>query len=138
MKETLESVSTTLDGLENQLKGVTGETTMLLHKTNALADDIQVKVEKLDTVVDAVKGVGTAVQGVGDTVVDLNTSLQRVTKTVSSTVEKNEDKIAQALQWGAVAKEIKDKWFTKKKAKQNEEAKSEVMIHTQQLEGGRG
>jgi uncharacterized protein YoxC len=97
-----------------------------------------VKVEKLDTVVNAVKDVGSAVQGVGHTVQDLNASLQKVTRTVSSTVSKNEDKIAQAVQWGAVAKEIKDKWFGRKKAKAVTESPSRPMISTRQPEGERG
>ncbi|MCJ7842362.1 DUF948 domain-containing protein [Lederbergia sp. NSJ-179] len=104
MTETMSSVSQTLDSLQKQLEGVTGETTMLLHKTNALAEDIQRKVERLDTVVNAV-------QEVGGTVQELNHSLKKVTLSISTSMNKNQEKIAQMVQWGAAIKEIKDKWF---------------------------
>lgn len=110
MKGTLESVSKTLEGLESQLDGVTRETTELLHKTNVLAEDIQVKVEKLDTVVDAVRGVGQTVRS-------LNNSLMKATTSVTATMGKNQEKIAQIVQWSAAVKEIKDKWFRDKESK---------------------
>lgn len=107
LKNTLKEVSGTVSGLENQLQGVTLETTNLLHKTNELAEDIQVKSEKLNTVVDAVRGVGNSVT-------DLNSSVRRITSTVSTHVEQNEDKIAQVVQWGNVAMGIRDKWKERK------------------------
>lgn len=107
LKNTLQEVTGIVSGMENQLQGVTLETTNLLHKTNALAEDIQVKSEKLNTVVDAVRGVGSAVT-------DLNASVRRITTTVSSQVENNEEKIAQVVQWGNVALGIRDKWKERK------------------------
>ena len=82
-------------GLETNLQNMTKETAELLHKTNDLAEDIQAKSEKLNTVVDAVKNVGTSVNG-------FNHSIQRLTTSVTSEVEKNEEKIAQVVQWSNV------------------------------------
>lgn len=107
LKNTLKEVSGTVSGLESQLQGVTLETTNLLHKTNELAEDIQVKSEKMNTVVDAVKGVGNSVT-------DLNASIRRITSTVSSQVEDNEEKIAQVVQWSNVVMGIRDKWKERK------------------------
>jgi uncharacterized protein YoxC len=107
LKNTLQEVTGIVSGMENQLQGVTLETTNLLHKTNALAEDIQVKSEKLNTVVDAVRGVGSSVT-------DLNASVRRITTTVSSQVENNEDKIAQVVQWSNVVLGIRDKWKERK------------------------
>ncbi|HSI66827.1 MAG TPA: DUF948 domain-containing protein [Planococcus sp. (in: firmicutes)] len=107
LKNTLKEVSGTVSGLENQLQGVTLETTNLLHKTNELAEDIQDKSVKLNSVVDAVRGVGNSVN-------DLNSSVRRITTTVSTHVEQNEEKIAQVVQWGNVAMGIRDKWKERK------------------------
>lgn len=105
---------------------------MLLHKTNALAEDIQGKVEKLDTVVHAVQDVGNTIQG-------LNNSLQKVSTSVSSSMVRNQDKVAQVVQWASVMKEMKDKWFGEKDNKRKKKPlETEVSIHTQQLERGRG
>src|SRR5690606_23036778 len=107
LKNTLKEVSGTVAGLENQLQGVTLETTNLLHKTNELAEDIQVKTEKLNGVVDAVKGVGNSVT-------DLNASVRRITMSIASQAEQNEEKIAQVVQWSNVAMGIRDKWKARK------------------------
>lgn len=102
---------------------------MLLHKTNVLADDIQGKVEKLDTVVHAVKDVGNTIQ-------DMNDSLRRVTTSISSVMVRNQDKVAQVVQWGAVAKELKDKWFGEKNSRRHDHKPfdSEVEVQTSRLE----
>jgi len=103
MKKTLNNLAGTVGALQNQLDGITRETTDLLHKTNGLAEDIQDKSLKLNTVVDAVKGVGTNVQ-------QLNNSIGKITHSISRSVENNEEKIAQVVQWSNVAMEIRDKW----------------------------
>jgi uncharacterized protein YoxC len=108
-----------MSGLEGQLQGVTRETTELLHKTNGLASDIQQKSEKLNSVVDAVKNVGESVNG-------LNTSVRRITSSISTEVERNEDKIAQVVQWSNVAFGIRDKW---KERKAIEEAREGYTIY---------
>ncbi|MEW9500712.1 DUF948 domain-containing protein [Jeotgalibacillus marinus] len=107
MKKTLNNLTGTVGALQNQLDGVTRETTDLLHKTNSLAEDIQDKSLKLNSVVDAVKGVGTNVQ-------QLNNSIGKITHSVSRSVENNEEKIAQVIQWSNVAMEIRDKWKARK------------------------
>ncbi|TDL34284.1 DUF948 domain-containing protein [Jeotgalibacillus sp. S-D1] len=112
MKKTLDNIAGTVGGLESQLDGVTRETADLLHKTNGLAEDIQDKSLKLNSVVDAVKGVGTNVQ-------QLNNSIGKITHSVSRSVENNEDKIAQVVQWSNVAMEIRNKWKTKKPKETN-------------------
>ncbi|EMR05705.1 hypothetical protein C772_02371 [Bhargavaea cecembensis DSE10] len=103
VKKTLNNVASTVDGLEGQIQGLTKESTELLHKTNLLAEDIQEKSQKLNTVVHAV-------QGVGESVGNLNTSVRRITSSVAAEVERNEDKIAQVVQWSNVVMEIRDKW----------------------------
>ena len=70
VKDAVNQMTKTMDGLEGQLQGITSETTMLLHKTNALAEDIQHKAEKLNTVVYAVEEVGTTIKS-------LNASVRR-------------------------------------------------------------
>lgn len=105
---TLDSVSKTLVGLEKQLDGVTRETTILLQKTNDLATDIQTKSESLNTVVDAVKGVGTSIQGFND-------SIQSVSQNVESSLVKNQDKIAQVVQYSKIFMSIRDQWANRKK-----------------------
>ncbi|MRX72723.1 DUF948 domain-containing protein [Bacillus lacus] len=107
LQVTLDNVANTLDGLEGQMRGITTETTELLHKTNLLADDIQQKSDKLNIVV-------TAVQDVGSSLKHFNQSVQRVSSSVTTNVEKNEDKISQVVQWSNAAMEIWDKWKTKK------------------------
>ena len=103
----------TVAGIEGQLEGITRETTSLLTKTNALADDISDKSEKLNSVVHAVKGVG-------DSVNNLNNSVQRVTSSISSEVQKNEEKIAQVVQWSNVAMGIADQWRQRKPINQED------------------
>ncbi|MFK2824698.1 DUF948 domain-containing protein [Bacillus sp. B190/17] len=99
VNNTLDSLARTIDRLEGQLQGITSETTELLHKTNALAEDVQHKTEQLNAVVYAVKDVGTTVQ-------NLNQSINKVTTTVASQMEKNQHKISQAVQWGNVVKQL--------------------------------
>lgn len=110
---TLDSVAKTLNGLEGQLQGVTKETTELLNKTNALAEDIQGKAEKLNSVVHAVQGVGTSIQ-------DLNTSVKRITGSVTNQLERNTETVTQVVQWGNVLMELRDR-FKSKKVKDTEE-----------------
>ncbi|KAB7705874.1 DUF948 domain-containing protein [Bacillus aerolatus] len=100
---TLDSLSRTVDRLEGQMQGITAETTELLHKTNVLAEDIQQKTEQMNTVVNAVKDVGSTVQ-------NLNQSINKVTTTVASQMEKNQYKISQAVQWGNVVKQLVEKF----------------------------
>ncbi|KHD84234.1 DUF948 domain-containing protein [Heyndrickxia ginsengihumi] len=114
LSRTLKSVSVTLDhvagtvkDLESQMQGITNETTKILQSTNDLVADIQHKSEKLNTVVDAVEDIGVSAT-------QLSQTLRRVTTTVSSTVGKKQEKIAQALQWGAAIKNIRDKWAERK------------------------
>lgn len=102
LKTTLKSVSETMTGLSVQLEGVTSETTLLLKKTNDLAEDIQLKSIQLNSVVDAVKGIG-------DSVTNVNSSVRRVTHSVSVEAERNSDKIAQVIQISQVAMGIFDK-----------------------------
>lgn len=101
--KTLDSLSRTVDRLEGQMQGITAETTELLHKTNALAEDVQHKTEQLNTVVYAVKDVGSTVH-------NLNQSINKVTTTVASQMEKNQYKISQAVQWGNIFKQIVEKF----------------------------
>jgi len=107
LKNTLNSIAGTIAGIEGQMEGITRETTSLLAKTNTLAEDIADKSEKLNTVVDAVKNIGVSVNG-------LNTSINQITTSISSEVSKNEEKIAQVVQWGNVAMELADKWKQRK------------------------
>lgn len=102
LKTTLKSVSETMNGLSVQLEGVTSETTLLLKKTNDLAEDIQLKSLQLNSVVEAVKGIG-------DSVTNVNSSVRRVTQSVSVEAERNSDKIAQVIQFSQVAMGIIDK-----------------------------
>ena len=76
----------------------------LLNKTNAITEDLQGKVERLDTVVNAVQEVGTTVQ-------TLNSSVKQVSQSVSNTMVRNQDKIAQVVQWGAAISELRGKFF---------------------------
>ncbi|CAM5202610.1 putative protein YoxC OS=Ureibacillus acetophenoni OX=614649 GN=SAMN05877842_102546 PE=4 SV=1 [Ureibacillus acetophenoni] len=89
------------------MEGITRETTSLLEKTNSLAEDIADKSERLNTVVDAVKNIGTSVNG-------LNQSINRISTSIVTEVEKNEEKIAQVVQWGNIAIELADKWKQRK------------------------
>jgi uncharacterized protein YoxC len=107
LQGTLDSVAHTLDGLEGQLQGVTGETTALLHKTNSLAEDIQHKSEQLNTVVYAVKDVGTTLQ-------NLTGSFKKMSNSVSKEMDRNQDKVAQVVQWSNVLMEIRNKWKSKR------------------------
>lgn len=100
-------MASTVAGIEGQMEGITRETTTLLTKTNSLADDISEKSEKLNSVVQAVKGIGDSVNG-------LNNSVQRITTAVSKEVGRNEEKIAQVVQWSNVAMGIADKWKQRK------------------------
>lgn len=113
LKNTLNSIAGTVAGIEGQMEGITRETTSLLTKTNALADDISDKSEKLNSVVYAVKGVG-------DSMNDLNTSVQRITSSITTEVHKNEDKIAQVVQWSNVAMGIADQWKQRKPINQED------------------
>ncbi len=110
LQYTLDSVSKTLNGLEKQLDGVMNETTELLKKTNALADDIQEKADSLNSVVHAVKDVGSTIQ-------KFNHSIQTVTNTVDKSVEQNQEKISQIVQWSNAFIELKEKWKNKKQQK---------------------
>ena len=107
LKPILNSLAGTLSGIEGQMEGITRETTSLLSKTNSLAEDIQEKSEQLNSVVHAVKGIGDSVNG-------LNKSVQQITSSISTSVEQNEEKIAQVVQWSNVAIGIADKWKKRK------------------------
>lgn len=108
LQKTLHGVAHTLTGLEGQLQGITTETTELLHRTNELAEDLKGKSENLNTAVMAVKEVGTSIQS-------FNTSIQKVSNKVVAEMDNNPEKIAQIVQWGNIALEMRDKWRSKKK-----------------------
>lgn len=107
VKKNLDHVAKTLDGVEGQLQGITRESTDLLHKTNRLVEDVQDKSARLNTVVDGVKGIGGSVQ-------NLNSSVDRVTHSITHNIANNEQQIAQVVQWSNVAMEIADKWQMRK------------------------
>lgn len=112
VKKNLDHVAKTLDGVEGQIQGITRESTDLLHKTNRLAEDVQDKSARLNTVVDAVKGIGGSVQ-------NLNTSVDRVTTSVTNNIANNQDQIAQVVKWSNVAMEVADKWQMRKKRRES-------------------
>lgn len=96
---TLKNVASTLEGLEGQMQGITTETAQLLHKTNQLAEDIQDKSAKLNTVVDAVQGIGGSIN-------QFNTSIKQAAGAVSSSVERNQEKVTDVVSWSNAALEI--------------------------------
>ncbi|MDM5299117.1 DUF948 domain-containing protein [Bacillus pumilus] len=104
---TLKNVASTLEGLEGQMKGITTETEQLLHKTNQLAEDIQDKSAKLNTVVDAVQGIGGSIN-------QFNTSIKQAAGAVSSSVERNQEKVSDVVSWSNAALEIYKKWKVRK------------------------
>ncbi|MGK9488382.1 DUF948 domain-containing protein [Bacillus pumilus] len=107
---TLKNVASTLEGLEGQMQGITTETTQLLHKTNQLAEDIQDKSAKLNTVVDAVQGIGGSIN-------QFNTSIKQAAGAVSSSVERNQEKVTDVVSWSNAALEIYKKWKQRKHQK---------------------
>ena len=111
VKKNLDYVADTLNGLDGQIQGITRESTDLLHKGNRLVEDVQGKVEKLNSVV-----------GVGYSVQNLNTSVDRVTNSITTNISQNEDQISQVVQWSNVAMEIADKW--NQRQRQNKTVKS--------------
>lgn len=110
--KTVKGINETLDGIQGQIQGITRESTDLLHKANRLTEDIQDKSLRLNSVVDAVKGVGDSVQ-------TLNTSVDRVTNSITHNISQNEDKISQVIQWSNVAMEVADKWQYRKDRRSN-------------------
>lgn len=108
VKKNLDHVAKTLDGVEGQIQGITRESTDLLHKTNRLAEDVQGKSAKLNSVVDAVQGIGYSMN-------NLNSSVDRVTNSITHNISQNEDKISQVVQWSNVAMEVADKWQMRQK-----------------------
>lgn len=119
----------TVAGIEGQLEGITRETTFLLEKTNSLAEDIVEKSEKLNTVVNAAKNIGDSING-------LNNSINKITSSITTEVSKNEEKIAQVVQWSNVAMEIAEKWKQRKVVNQVEavdEAAEEAIKNTSRL-----
>ncbi|WP_339259534.1 DUF948 domain-containing protein [Lysinibacillus sp. FSL K6-3209] len=127
LKSILSSLSGTLSGIEKQMEGITRETTSLLIKTNSLAEDIQEKSEQLNSVVHAVKGMGESVNG-------LNASVQQITSSISKSVEQNEEKIAQVVQWSNVAMGIADKWKKRKIIEQAPEIMPEDVYNFEQVQ----
>jgi uncharacterized protein YoxC len=107
---TLKNVASTLEGLEGQMQGITTETAQLLHKTNQLAEDIQDKSAKLNTVVDAVQGIGGSIN-------QFNTSIKQAAGAVSSSVERNQEKVTDVVSWSNAALEIYKKWKQRKHQK---------------------
>lgn len=107
VKKTLANVAVTVEHLDSNLQDMTKETALLLHKTNALTEDIQYKSSQLN-------GLVTSVKGVGDTLNQFNSSMQRITSSVTNEVEKNEEKIAQVVQWSNVVLGIRDQWKERK------------------------
>ncbi|MDT3993889.1 DUF948 domain-containing protein [Mammaliicoccus fleurettii] len=110
--KTVKGINETLDGIQGQIQGITRESTDLLHKANRLTEDIQDKSLRLNSVVDAVKGVGDSVQ-------TLNTSVDRVTNSITHNISQNEDKISQVIQWSNVAMEVADKWQLRRDRRSN-------------------
>ncbi|MFC3418432.1 DUF948 domain-containing protein [Salinicoccus hispanicus] len=108
VKKNLDHVAKTLDGVEGQIQGITRESTDLLHKTNRLAEDVQGKSAKLNSVVDAVQGIGQSMN-------NLNSSVDRVTNSITHNISQNEEKISQVVQWSNVAMEVADKWQMRQK-----------------------
>ncbi|MCD8509995.1 MAG: DUF948 domain-containing protein [Bacillus sp. (in: Bacteria)] len=107
MRKTLESVSTTVEGLQKQVDDITKESAQLIHKSNLLADDIQRKSNSLDSLFLAAKDLGDSVQRI-------NSSVKRVSDAVSKTAEEQSDQVAQAVKWGNVAMQFWEKWQIKK------------------------
>src|SRR5699024_3402510 len=103
VKKYLDHIAKTLYGVEGQIQGITRESTDLIHKANRLTEDVQVKSQKLNSVLDAI-------QGMGDSVSNLNSSVDRVTNSITHNISQNEDKISQVVQWSNVAMEVADKW----------------------------
>ena len=89
------------------MEAITRETTFLLEKTNTLAADIAEKSEKLNTVVDAVKNIGVSIN-------NFNNSINKITDSISKEVDKNEEKIAQVVQWSNVVMDIAERWKQRK------------------------
>ncbi|WP_027409621.1 DUF948 domain-containing protein [Anoxybacteroides tepidamans] len=98
---TLESLTKTIEGMEKQINEIGKETAQLLHKTNVAADHVQKKMESLTMLFDAVKQVGATVQMFNDS--------------LSRKLTANEQKVAQAVQWGNAFLEIWEKWKGRRK-----------------------
>ncbi|CAM3855775.1 DUF948 domain-containing protein [Alkalicoccus chagannorensis] len=110
LRKTMDNVTTTVEELQEQVNGITNESTNLLHKTNALADDIQHKSDTLNSIF-------LAAQDLGVTFQNMNTSVKRVSDTVSKQADERSEQAAKAVQWGNVALELWTRW-KKKKAEQ--------------------
>ncbi len=134
VKKNLDHVAKTLDGVEGQIQGITRESTDLLHKTNRLAEDVQDKSARLNTVVDAVKGIGGSVQ-------NLNSSVDRVTNSVTHNIANNQENIAQVVKWSNVVMEIADKWQMRKERRNsvnfaNQPVYSEKQVYNEDTTNG--
>lgn len=114
LKLTMKDAMKTLEDAEQQIEILTKETTSLLQKTTLLVDDIHGKSEQLNSVVVAVKDVGGTVQ-------KFNQSVQGVSQSITSGLKKNEEKIAQIAQLGAIVFELRDKWKDRKRRKHQSE-----------------
>src|SRR5699024_10487456 len=108
VKKNLDHVTKTLDAVEGQIHSITRESTDQLHKTKRLAEDVQEKYVILNSVVGAV-------QGIGNSMTNLNSSVDRVTNSITHNISQNEDKISQVVQWSNVAMEVADKWRMRQK-----------------------
>lgn len=92
-KETLNEVSTTLQGLESQLDSVTSETTQLISKTNRLAEDFEQKSQKMNGLFDGAKGIG-------DTISEFDRSLKQLTDSIQRASKEDQAKANEAVKWG--------------------------------------
>lgn len=107
MRKTLESVSSTVEGLQRQVDDIMKESAQLIHKSNLLADDIQRKSDSLDSIFLAAKDLGESVQRI-------NYSVKRVSEAVSKTANEQSEQVAQAVRWGNIAMQFWEKWQAKK------------------------
>lgn len=90
----LKEVKDTLAVVRQEVNNITIEVTQLLHKTNNLVEDIEGKSAKLNSVFDGV-------DAIGHTLNDLIQTISRISSKLTTAINKEDEKIAQVIKWGA-------------------------------------
>lgn len=109
MKEPMKEIKGKVNSLKERTDKLTLEATALMHTTNELKEDIQSKSEHVNNVIDAAKGTKNSV-------IDLNSTVRRITGGIATKVDHDKNSVAQVDQWSNAAVTLLNKVENRKKS----------------------
>ncbi|MDN7243117.1 DUF948 domain-containing protein [Planococcus sp. N028] len=99
IKEPLKEMKGSANNLKERTDKLNLEATSLQHHVNELKEDMQAKSEKVSMLLDAARGTKNSV-------LDLNSSVRRITVNIASEVDNDKGNIAQINQWSIATADL--------------------------------